>query len=77
MHMTIVSVMFIVLAPFLLLSRLEHYRGYRWKDFNFKAVILDMTVLFVVLMIISFFLSGDDSSTLDDVDPQDGGRWIH
>ncbi len=69
--------MFVVIAPFVLFIRWSEYTGIRWRDFDFKQLIVDMIVLFVVLVIIGLFYLGEDSAPYDDFDPQDGGRWIH
>ena len=69
--------MFIVIAPIVLFSRWNDYKGVSWSDFDFKKLIIDMMLLFVVLLIIGLLFVGDESPPYDDFDPQDGGRWVH
>ena len=69
---------FLGLAPFVLFLRWSEYRSFLgWKHFDYKQLIVDMIVLFIVLLIISLLFINDDSPPYDDFDPQDGGRWIH
>ena len=70
--------MFLFLAPFVILVRWSEYKSFLdWRHFDYKQLIVDMIVLFIVLLIIGLLCVGDDSPPYNDFDPQDGGRWIH
>lgn len=74
---SVTNTMFVVLASIMILVRWGAYKGNSWRDFDFKQLIVETILLYVVLLVMAFLSSGDDSPPYDDFDPQDGGRWIH
>lgn len=64
------------IAPFVLFLRWSEYRSFLgWRHYDYKQLLEDMIVLFIVLLIIGMLYVGHDSPPYDDFNPQYGGRW--